>query len=193
MQLDQQVLEALEQGLLSVAEAAEALSTLLSNYDEEARANILERLANLGMPQHSAEPDLVEYWRWEPRAPARERLLQRLRMQDATLLELHDRRLQGSNLNLSRLRQSDAVILLVQPGSVTVPEFQFQMQDDAAVPRLSVRRCNASLLAGADPWGALSWWISSNGYLASRAPLALLGTDDEEQLAALAESMTATA
>jgi hypothetical protein len=114
-------------------------------------------------------------------------------MQDASLLELDDRRLQGANLNLPRLRRNGAVILLVQPGSVTVPDFQFQMQGDVAVPRMSVRRCNASLLAGADPWGALSWWVSSNGYLAGQAPLALLGSGDEERLTALAESMTATA
>ncbi len=194
MHLDEQVLQALEQGLLSVAEAAEALSVLLSNYDSSSRLEIAERLTSLGLPAFAAaEAEQAEVRRSEPRAPVRERLMERLRMQDASLLELDDQRLQRSNLNLPYLRSRDALILLVRPGSVTVPAFQFQLREDVALPRLTVRRCNAILLAGEDPWGALSWWVSSNGYLSGRSPVALLDSVDENQLTALADSMTAIA
>lgn len=202
LQFDQQVVEALEEGLLSPSEAAEALSGLLANYDAPVRADILNRLLRFGLEFTQADR-LVDSRaltvspfasrRSEPPQPTRDRLVQRLLAQDVALLTLEDRRLRSANLNLTYLRSRNALILLVQEGSVTVPDFQFRLRGDAAVARLSVRRCNASLLAGDDPWGALSWWVSANGYLAGRTPIALLGSSEEEQLAALAESMTATA
>ncbi|MGK5112771.1 hypothetical protein [Geodermatophilus sp. CPCC 205506] len=196
MRLDEHVLLALEAGLLSVPEAVEALSTLLAGYDEQSREEIALRLspwrdaayASQAEPRHDVIRDATG--KPEPQVATRERLLRSLSTRGTSLLDVEDRRISDSISSLSYLRSRNAVIVLVQPGRVAVPEFQFQLLDDVAVPRLTVRRCNANLLAGEDPWGALSWWVSSSGYLSGRAPVDLLESPEENLLVELAASMT---
>ena len=162
---------------------------LLSEYSPIQRAEIvqamLEDLGVLGTGIGRADG-----LREAPDAELRESLRWRLAEQRYSLLLTSDPRFEAANINIGALRSSDALIVLVEPGQVAIPDFQFTQRADPSQMRFMVRRCNKSLLAGQDPWGAFGWWVSANGYLGGKAPIALIDTNDEAQLPLLVESVT---
>ena len=66
------------------------------------------------------------------------------------------------------------------------PAFQFSTERRNVFP--CVRRVNELLVAADDPWGAASWWISSNARLGTK-PVDLIGTDRENDLISAAGSV----
>jgi hypothetical protein len=95
----------------------------------------------------------------------------------------------------SGMARLNRLVLLVVEGRQVVPTFQLErVASDRSLPRFAVQRTNQILRVGEDPWGALSWWTSPNGWLdGGRSPADLIGTDAEATVSELAESLLANA
>lgn len=68
-----------------------------------------------------------------------------------------------------RLRRSSQVIALRHANTFVYPRFQFDF--DRRGIRPVVAQVNRHLLASADPWGALAWWLAEQPRWAKKRPI----------------------
>ncbi|MFD8790131.1 hypothetical protein, partial [Streptomyces vinaceus] len=113
------------------------------------------------------------------------------RMVGPVLGEVRDRLLAAPALGDAEVLEAGSdpyapyLIRLPAPGGlIRLPVFQFTAGGRV---RPAVREVNLLLGAAEDPWGAADWWLSPNAWLAGNsAPVALLGSPDEQRLAGTA-------
>ncbi|MFB7781756.1 hypothetical protein ACFC1D_03430 [Streptomyces vinaceus] len=113
------------------------------------------------------------------------------RMVGPVLGEVRDRLLAAPALGDAEVLEAGSdpyapyLIRLPAPGGlIRLPVFQFTAGGRV---RPAVREVNLLLGAAEDPWGAADWWLSPNAWLAGyAAPVALLGSPDEQRLAGTA-------
>lgn len=95
----------------------------------------------------------------------------------------------GADFRSERQRRRGQLIALYVDDTLQCPAFQFRLRGGQLPLRPTVAQANVVLRANGDPWGALSWWVSTNGRLEGRAPVELIDTDEEQNLKPLAEAV----
>lgn len=173
MPLDDDVLAALRAGLLHSGAAASAIFEILAPYPLGERREII-RLLRTWIAEASIDVLAVPT---EPQA-VRTVLLSRLwavevGAQPPTIaareIDAHLARSTSAEL----VSRQELVRVSLETEVVEFPMFQFQQAEREPAlleVRAPVATANRLLLAGTDPWGALSWWVTPNGYLNGRPP-----------------------
>ena len=198
---DPELIAAIRRVARTRGEMTELLSVLLSSFSEGDRQRIIANLARQGILEptdelwHSAAGAISI--RPTPAAVPRhtqERLLERLLAGEESqgVVELDQNSF--ARTVLQDMAAADRVISLNYTGRQLFPAFQFEPGgEEIRLVRFSVQRANQVLRAGVDPWGAIGWWLAPNGWIRGSAPADLLGTEEEETVTQLAESVLATA
>lgn len=173
MPLDDDALARLVAGSLHPGAAASAIFEILATYPFAERHEII-RLLRSWVAEASVDLFAVPA---EPQ-PVRALLLSRLWAVDTGLepptiaardIDLH---LVGST-SADLVSRQELVRVSLESEAIEFPMFQFQRAPDHASMlevRAPVATVNRLLLAGTDPWGALSWWVTPNGFLEGRPP-----------------------
>ena len=196
MPLDEDLWALLLRGSLHPRDAARALMGLLAPYSLDARREIIYRLSDLadsepaipfgemdtettvGLRDIPTEPELV-------RTDLLSRLWELRRNFEAPTVgqwEI-DERLMTSTKSAQLIKGEQLIRVTLDTEALEFPMFQFERahnEPSLLEVRAPVAAANRVLVAGTDPWGALGWWVTPNGYLDGRPPAVIV----EEPLAA---------
>jgi hypothetical protein len=105
----------------------------------------------------------------------------------AAVSKLLGSRSENARQYANSLRQAGALLAIPRAHQYLYPAFQFDRRRKLVYPEIAM--VGQLLDAAADPWGALSWWVSPNARIGNRRPRDLLGTAEAKNLRSLAEAV----